>query len=200
MNAHDTAMDAAAIMHAERSLDVARERVEAAPDDRERGAAIEALDAAEQRFERIKSSWVTRAEPTPQAPPIHPCAACPRYQSCGANICPLDPDWRKRSHLEHEPVCGLLRELVKPDGRATLASTLPADLVTVIADALPEVTASNFDIRAQLARSAKTGSRIRGAGRLRAIVDARKHPDQGGRAAAPCPAPSSRAHAAGRGV
>src|SRR6185437_3110278 len=113
--------------------------------------------------------------------------SCPRYQSCSANICPLDPDWRKRSHLQGEPVCGLLRELVKPNGAATLATTTAADLVTVITDALPEISARNFDIRAQLARSAKTGSRIKAMQRTRGAVGAQKGTDQQERMPEPAP-------------
>lgn len=115
--------------------------------------------------------------PTPES--------CPRYAQCSANICPLDPDWRKRSHLAGEPVCGLLRELVKPDGAATLATTNAADLVPAIAAALPEISASNFDIRAQLGRSAKTGSRIKALRRVSTHARAREGTDQQGRAPSP---------------
>lgn len=115
--------------------------------------------------------------PTPES--------CPRYAQCSANICPLDPDWRKRGHLQGEPVCGLLRELVKPNGAAVLATTMAADLVGMIADALPEISASNFDIRAQLGRSAKTGSKIKAMQRARCPVRAREGTDQQGRAPDP---------------
>lgn len=127
------------------------------------------------------------------APTITP-ERCPRFQSCSANICPLDPDWRKRSHLQGEPVCGMLRELVKPNGAATLATTTAAELVSTIADALPEISASNFDIRAQLTRSAKTGSRIKAMQRVRGTVHAPDGTDQQARTPSPVqhPCPDTR--------
>ncbi len=36
--------------------------------------------------------------------------ACPKYQTCSATICPLDPSWRKRRHLKGERICFYLCE------------------------------------------------------------------------------------------
>jgi len=44
--------------------------------------------------------------------------ACPKYQSCSAPICPLDPNWRKALHLKHERVCFYLCEAQKDGSEA----------------------------------------------------------------------------------
>lgn len=38
---------------------------------------------------------------------------CPKFESCSANICPLDNEWFKRSDVRGEPVCFFMRESVK---------------------------------------------------------------------------------------
>lgn len=47
---------------------------------------------------------------------MNPMKACPRYDKCSAPICPVDPNWRRRSHLEGERVCVWLTELSKAGG------------------------------------------------------------------------------------
>jgi len=46
--------------------------------------------------------------------------SCPKYEKCSANICPLDPNWKLRAHMNSEPVCFYLREYVKQGGIARL--------------------------------------------------------------------------------
>jgi hypothetical protein len=41
------------------------------------------------------------------------CNPCPRFSSCNAPICPLDPSWRKAVHLPGEPTCYYLRAAAK---------------------------------------------------------------------------------------
>ena len=43
---------------------------------------------------------------------------CPKFESCSAPICPLDPDWRKRRHLKVERVCFYLCEAQKGGSEA----------------------------------------------------------------------------------
>lgn len=38
---------------------------------------------------------------------------CPKFETCSANLCPLDPDWEKRRHHNGDPVCFYMRESVK---------------------------------------------------------------------------------------
>ena len=40
---------------------------------------------------------------------------CEKYPSCNANICPLDPDWRKRTYIKGEAICYYMLEAQKPD-------------------------------------------------------------------------------------
>jgi hypothetical protein len=42
---------------------------------------------------------------------------CPNYNNCSVPICPLDPDWEKRTMLDNEGVCPFALESVKPGGR-----------------------------------------------------------------------------------
>lgn len=42
-----------------------------------------------------------------------PMTACPRFNNCNANLCPLDPDWKARSHLKNEAVCPCVRQRAK---------------------------------------------------------------------------------------
>ena len=39
---------------------------------------------------------------------------CPKFARCNAPICPLDPDWEQRSHLQGDSSCLYMRESMKP--------------------------------------------------------------------------------------
>ena len=62
---------------------------------------------------------------------------CQRFDYCNAPICPLDPDWTRSQHLEGEPVCGLLCELVKSGGEARLRAYVPSEVVQTLAEVFP---------------------------------------------------------------
>jgi hypothetical protein len=106
---------------------------------------------------------------------LHPlkrgAARCPRFGSCNAPICPLDPDWRRAQHLKGEAVCGLLSELVKDGGEARLRGCVPCVLVDTLTVTLPKITATWASIRKQLERASRTGSRLESSQRLK---DAKK--------------------------
>jgi hypothetical protein len=59
---------------------------------------------------------------------------CPRYEKCTANVCPLDPDMHKRSHMVGEPVCFWLREWSKAGGPARVTHRLRDNQAQVVAD------------------------------------------------------------------
>lgn len=84
---------------------------------------------------------------------------CPKFDSCSAPMCPLDPDWTERRHLAGERVCLWLREVVKPGGEAAARKVLPAVLVDEVVGALPAIEASNSDIRHKLKLAAQAGSK-----------------------------------------
>lgn len=92
-------------------------------------------------------------------------ARCPRFDSCNAPVCPLD-DWQRAQHLDGEPVCGLLCELVKGGGEARLRAYLPGALVDTLAEAYPKITARWARVRSQLERASRTGSKLEAAHRL----------------------------------
>ncbi len=85
---------------------------------------------------------------------------CPRFNRCGANVCPLDDDWSLRTHLKGECVCFYLTEAVKPGGAARLRGITPRELAEKVLAALPRIIARYGPIRRALARSAKTGPRL----------------------------------------
>jgi hypothetical protein len=47
---------------------------------------------------------------------------CPRYSRCNANVCPLDANWRKRTHVRGDEVCFFLTESVKDNATGNFAS------------------------------------------------------------------------------
>ena len=92
---------------------------------------------------------------------------CPRWVSCNAPICPLDPDWRRAQHLAGESICGLLSEMAKEGGEALLRGCLPLELVDTLSSQGPQVSLRWGRVRRRLARASQTGSRIEAARRLR---------------------------------
>ena len=95
---------------------------------------------------------------------------CPRFQGCSANICPLDPKWRKRNHLKGEPVCGLLVESVKPGGEARLRGYIQGELVDTVLGRRDAISACWGDVKRRLDRAALTGSKLESAERMRRKV------------------------------
>lgn len=97
----------------------------------------------------------------------HGAERCPRFEKCSANVCPVDPDWRLRTHLDGERVCLYLTEQSKPGGRAILAPVLSSDLLEEVARAVPEIIARYGPIRRAADRAARTPSRVARAEGLR---------------------------------
>ena len=81
---------------------------------------------------------------------------CPRFDSCNAALCPLQPDWRQVQHLPGEQVCFYARESGKV-GAAERHAADPA-FAAVIA-VLPQVMAKHPDIGRRVEVAAKTGSK-----------------------------------------
>jgi|ERR1700754_4298603 len=85
---------------------------------------------------------------------------CPRFDSCNAPICPLDPKWPTAQHIQGERVCGLLTEVVKVGGQPRVAGVLSAEQFSTLLREWPKVEARWPEVRTRLRASAKTGSRI----------------------------------------
>lgn len=90
---------------------------------------------------------------------------CPRYATCSAPLCPLDPDWRRRSHFLGERVCIWLTELAKPEGEKRVAVVLGDETTGFVARILPAI-AERGPIRHVLDRAAHSGSKLEAQQRL----------------------------------
>ena len=99
-------------------------------------------------------------------------ARCPRFDGCNAPICPLD-DWQRAQHLQGEPVCSLLCELVKHGGEARLRVRVLGGLVDTLVEVLPRMAARWGRVRMQLQRASRTGSRMEAGERLQLPTRAR---------------------------
>jgi len=86
---------------------------------------------------------------------------CPKFHTCSANICPLDKDWRLRTHIKGERVCHLMCEAAKPDAEATFRGVGRGDLLPLILEVMPEIASRWGSIRRTLVRAKKTGSRMK---------------------------------------
>ena len=87
---------------------------------------------------------------------------CPKFISCSAPVCPLDPEWRDRTQINSEPVCLYLLEIVKDGGMDRVRHGAPDGMAEQVATVLDELGSQRGHayIRYQLRRAAKTGSRI----------------------------------------
>lgn len=83
---------------------------------------------------------------------------CPKFDSCSATICPLDPNWRLRDMTSSDATCTWLREMVK-EGPG--AQGVPEVIRFKVAQALPIIISSTglAPLRAALKRAAKSRSR-----------------------------------------
>ena len=96
------------------------------------------------------------AKDTPEVRP----SLCPRYERCSAPICPMDPDWQRRTHLKGEAVCGLLLELSKTNGEATLRGVLRAEVADAVVTHAPDMLARYAPLRRASEKAATSGSRL----------------------------------------
>jgi hypothetical protein len=88
-------------------------------------------------------------------------ASCSRFDKCNAPICPLDPHWQLRRHLDNEPVCGLLLELAKDGGEATLRACVPGEVASTVVTVAPDILRAHGPVRRACERAIKSGSRLR---------------------------------------
>ena len=85
-------------------------------------------------------------------PPTNP-VDCPRFNTCNAPTCPLDPQFTDAPTLRGEPVCRWLREAVKADGGG---DRIPAEIAPAVHRAIPLVLKDGGAyIRSELGRAAK---------------------------------------------
>lgn len=88
--------------------------------------------------------------------PITP-KACPKWTTCSAPVCPLDPNHAECQTLNGEAVCPWLREAVKADGD----SRIPAEIAPTVRRVLPALLITGgAALRAKLRRAEQSASRM----------------------------------------
>lgn len=93
-------------------------------------------------------------------PELAPPSVCPKFDNCNAPICPLDPGFMERTHLEGEPACLYLRERAKHASEAIFSASVPKEVAAAVRWAFPLVLARHGHLRRQLERAARTPSKI----------------------------------------
>jgi hypothetical protein len=79
---------------------------------------------------------------------------CPKFNTCHAPICPLDPRWPSAVHLQGEPVCRYLLA----SGKAGAADHYRDDpTFKAVLGVLPTVLAQHPDIARRVAVAARSG-------------------------------------------
>lgn len=112
-------------------------------------------------------SW--SASPERRAKEMRPMRECPRYSSCSANICPLDPDWSIRGHVPGDEVCRWLLEAGKPGAVERFTAAQLGDLYEVARHSLPAICRRHADVARAVERARTTGSTFdRGANLVKA--------------------------------
>jgi hypothetical protein len=86
--------------------------------------------------------------------------SCDRFDTCSANICPLDPDWQQRKHLNGERVCFYLIEAQKINAKAVFESCGRGYLYLLMAEVTPAIIYRHYAIKYALNQAKKTGSRM----------------------------------------
>jgi hypothetical protein len=86
--------------------------------------------------------------------------ACQRFERCSANICPVDPDWRARRHLDGEPACYFLLEAVKDGAEARFQARSIEETRAAVLRVLPDMVSTVGAIRRAVESARRTGSRM----------------------------------------
>jgi hypothetical protein len=85
---------------------------------------------------------------------------CPKFSKCSAPLCPLDPDWKKRSMTKDERVCFYLREAVKEGAQERFQGGIAEEIYFQAVDLLPEMLAHSGSLQKRLQKARTTGSKI----------------------------------------
>ena len=83
---------------------------------------------------------------------------CPKFDSCSATICPLDPNWRLRDMTSRDAACTWLLEMARGGPTATC---VPVQIRSQVAEVLPAILSSvrMGNLRSAMNRAAKSSSR-----------------------------------------
>ena len=114
---------------------------------------------AEQRFSNL-SSTLDSVGKRAYTPLMELMQQCPKFSSCNAPVCPLDPAWRQSQHIQGEPVCFYLRESFKTGRISQYEATLPGVVVKTLTRApILEIFALYPAIAARLRRACSQPSK-----------------------------------------
>lgn len=85
---------------------------------------------------------------------------CPKFDKCSAPLCPLDPDWKKRSMTKDDRVCFYLREAVKEGAQERFQGGIAEEIYFQAAGLLPEMLSHSGSLQKRLQKAKTTGSKI----------------------------------------
>jgi hypothetical protein len=85
---------------------------------------------------------------------------CPKYKSCSAPVCPLDPAWARRLNNNEDPTCFYLCESVKDGSQALFQGAGLEELYEAIHSVTPAIVDRHPRIKNALERAKRTGSRM----------------------------------------
>lgn len=83
---------------------------------------------------------------------------CPKFPTCSAPICPLDPNWHLRDMKGSDPTCTWFREIAKAGPEAhCIPMTIREKVASALLVILPSLGLA--PLRSALKRAAKSGSK-----------------------------------------
>jgi hypothetical protein len=85
---------------------------------------------------------------------------CPKYSHCNAPLCPLDPEWHKRTYLKGEAVCFYMLEAQKPQARCRFIGTIEVQIYRAICVVVEAMQCRYGPIRIRLDRAKRTKTRM----------------------------------------
>lgn len=102
---------------------------------------------------------VTPPTPTINSLKPHDCFVYPR---CGAQVCPFDPDWKRRKHYTGETVCTILKESTRPTADVFFSAYFAEGekLLAEIKSVIPVMIRQHPILRRELDKAADTPSRF----------------------------------------
>ena len=84
---------------------------------------------------------------------------CPKYKSCNAPVCPLDPEWHNRSYRRGEPVCFYMMEAQKLKARCRFKGPIESEIYRAIERVIAPLKCTYGPLRKRLERAKSTPAR-----------------------------------------
>lgn len=85
---------------------------------------------------------------------------CPKQQNCSAAICPIDPYWSIRAHLNDDRVCHFILESGKINAEVVFRGRGREDIYELIREVIPDILSRHPRIKRAYERAILTGSRM----------------------------------------